>query len=198
MKHWIITNREVRRQRADDGSMPERITDARREPLPTFRIASFTPPQTPSPSDEELAGAVEVVPDSFPDHYDDLRPNGDPEKLSGSSRLFLSLYQTMRDTADSADGGDTLFFIHGYNYSYPCALRDLLRLHHLYALPNASPIQTIVYFTWPSWGRRTRYPSDQAIAQPSGYLLGRIFAKAVHFHMDFFGTGAGREELPRT
>lgn len=182
--HWIITNREVGRKR-ENGKLVERVLDTQREALPTFRVATFRPPLDDKATDRELADAVELVPDEHIEGYGDVAAVDEPTDFRGSKRLFLSLYQEM--SAAQGPKGDTLFFIHGFNYSWPDALRHLVKLHRVYAAPARSPIARIVYFTWPSWGRLLRYKSDQQIAQPSGFLLGRVFAKAVQFYRDFFG-----------
>jgi hypothetical protein len=191
MEHWIITNREVG-TRTEGGKKVEYVLDSRREPLPTFRIATFTPfaaGKTPA-KDAALDAAVKLVPDEPVQGYADLDPDGDPTSVNASRRLMLSLYQEM--CASPEVKGDTLFFIHGFNYSWHDALRHLQKLHELYVVPGESPIARIVYFTWPSWGQTGRYPSDQEIAWPSGLLLGRVFAKTVRFFADFFRPSRGR------
>ncbi len=186
-QHWIITNREVRRRRIG-GRMVEVVTDAKREALPTFRVATFAPP-TGTPTDDTLRAAVRVVPDTFSPHYTGITAETDPETLPGSKRLFKSLYDSMH--AAPEDKGDTLFFIHGFNYSWCDALTHLHQLHKVYVEPPESPIANILYFSWPSWGKMTKYKKDQQIAQPSGYLLGRFFAKAIQFYRDFFAPHDG-------
>ncbi|MDX2131786.1 MAG: alpha/beta hydrolase [Planctomycetota bacterium] len=183
-RHWIITNREVGRKR-ENGHFVERVTDDRREPLPVFRIGQLDLSTGATPTIDEMHRAVELVEDDFVQGYDALAPDENPERLAGSARLFLSLYQQMTAPADPKKG-DTLFFLHGFNYSWEDALEHLLRLHRVYVEPPESPIGQILYFTWPSYGSSFRYPSDQKIAQPSGTLLGRVFGKAVRFYQDFF------------
>jgi esterase/lipase superfamily enzyme len=187
--HWIVTNRAV-----DRGTVVDRV----HEPRPTFRVAKFNTPGAASPSDGELAGAVEFVPDSFFDDYEDLRddPDADPSTLPGTKQLFLALYGDMRDSTPTK--GDTLFFIHGFNFSWPDSLRHLHTLDRLYVRPASSPISRIVYFSWPSFGELFRYKSDQQIAQPCGYLLGRLYTKVIQFYKDFFGPAdGGTAERPK-
>jgi esterase/lipase superfamily enzyme len=195
MNHWIITNREIG-TRTVGGKKVEFIADTRREPMPTFRIATFKPyaPGTIPKKDDALLAkidsAVSLIPDEPVDGYADLEPDDNPTSVNASRRLLLSLYQTMTQAPEGK--GDTLFFIHGFNYAWPDAVRHLQRLHELYVLPSESPIDRIVYFTWPSWGQTGRYPSDQEIAWPSGLLLGRVFAKTVRFYADFFRPSKGK------
>ena len=186
-QHWIITNREVKRKLID-GHYEERVVDSKKEALPTFRVATYTPP-TGMPDSDKLEDAVQLVPDTFDDTYDGIKPDTDPDDLPGSKRLFKALYDAM--LAAPATKGDTLFFIHGFNYSWPDALTNLQALHRVYVEPAESPIAKIVYFSWPSWGKMTKYKKDQQIAQPSGYLLGRLFSKAIQFYRDFFAPEDG-------
>ncbi|VAX42356.1 hypothetical protein MNBD_PLANCTO03-1279, partial [hydrothermal vent metagenome] len=185
--HWIITNREVRRRRIG-GRLIEVVTDARREALPTFRVATFSP-SAGTPTDDTLRAAVQIIPDTFADDYAGITPATDPSTLPGSKRLFKSLYDCMHAAPEGK--GDTLFFIHGFNYSWTDALTHLHQLHKVYVEPPESPIATILYFSWPSWGKMTKYKKDQQIAQPSGLLLGRFFAKAIQFYRDFFAPEDG-------
>ena len=53
----------------------------------------------------------------------------------------------------------------------------------------------VLFFSWPSRGKITHYPSDQRVAQPSGALLGRVFGKAVQFHQEFFAPRRDRPDL---
>ena len=188
--HWIITNRVVGKAK---GSSKESILDTKKEALPTFRVATYTPP-APGGKVEfaSLVRGVEVVPDHDRfDSYVEAAAAGDPAKLVGSARLFRSLYDQMC-AADDAKG-DTLLFLHGFNYAWPDALSHLQRLHEVYAAPADSPIRQIVYFTWPSWGELIgKYDDDQRIAAPSGQLLGRVFGQALQFYKDMFAGGGNR------
>jgi len=187
LNHWIITNREVARRRAHN-QLVDYVPDKKREALPTFRVATFTP-QPGALDGATLEGLVRFVPDDVFDNYSSVAPGTDPATLKGSRKLFKSLYDTM--LAAPEDKGDTLFFIHGFNYSWQDALLHLQMLHKIYVEPEKSPIARILYFSWPSWGELTRYKSDQQIAQPSGYLLGRVFLKAIQFYRDFFSSQGG-------
>lgn len=185
--HWIITNRAV-----DKATVRESV----HEPRPTFRVAKFETPAAPSPTDAQLAAGVEFIDDAFFDDYADLRidPEADPETLPGTKQLFLALYAEMRDSTPTK--GDTLFFIHGFNFSWTDSLRHLHTLHRLYVAPRSSPVSRIVYFSWPSFGELFRYKSDQQIAQPCGYLLGRLFTKVIQFYQDFFGRAGEDAGVP--
>lgn len=191
--HWIITNRRVvksgnREVVEDFDAQGERI-----EALPTFRVAEFKTRGLPAkPAVADLVGAVHFVPDTLEPGYAGLDRDTDPGALPGSQRMFKSLYDTM--CAAPEGKGDTLFFIHGFNYSWEDALVHLHRLAEVYAAPKATSVSNIVYFTWPSWGVMRKYWKDQRIAAPSGQLLGRVFSKLVRFYEDFFNPEKRRKK----
>jgi esterase/lipase superfamily enzyme len=162
--------------------------DHRREALPTFRIATVGHAAlTGAKNASDIERAVTFIPDQFVEEsdYAEIDEHADPTELAASRRLFLSLYQRMCEAPK--EKGDTLFFIHGFDYDWPAALTHLRKLHDRYVEPEESPVDQIVYFTWPSHGSQRRYKKDQEIAQPSGMLLGRFFAKTLKFYEAFFG-----------
>lgn len=194
MQHWIITNRIVpdSAETGHDVQTPDCQKD-RVGGLPVFRVATFAAPLPLSPTDEQLMSAVRFVPDTFIGGYDRLRrmsglldssDEPDLSGLPGTLRMFAKLYNAMRNAPEGK--GDALVFIHGFNYSWADSLRHLHSLVRVYARPDASPVSHIIYFTWPSWGSRLRYPSDQEIAQPAGLNFGRLFGKVVQFYRDAF------------
>lgn len=195
--HWIVTNRNVVR---DPATGRECVDDfdaqgERMEALPTFRVAEFKTaglPGAPTPAD--LDGAVEFVPDTFQPGYEELSVDTDPALLPGSQRMFKSLYDQM--CAAPAGKGDTLFMIHGFNYTWPDALVNLHRIAQIYSNHAATTVTQIVFFTWPSWGALRKYWKDQQIAAPSGQLLGRIFGKLVRFYEDFFDPEKRKKDRP--
>lgn len=195
MQHWIITNRTVPdgAETGHDVLAPNRQAD-RVGGLPVFRVATFDPEGLGlNPSDDRLMEAVRFIPDAFIAHYAPLRRIGDlldseaePDLrgMPGTMRMFAELYHAMRNAPEGK--GDALVFIHGFNYSWADSLRHLLSLVRVYAEPEASPVSHVVYFSWPSWGSKLRYPSDQEIAQPAGQTFGRLFGKVVQFYRDAF------------
>jgi hypothetical protein len=183
-QHWILTNRPVGRRKNAGGTFEERILDEQNESLPVFRLASFSPAKKGERDFERLEDRVEVIEDGYPSSYESLRFADDARSLAATQRMFLEMYEDMK--AAPAGKQDTLFFIHGFNYSWPDALAHLQKLHEIYVKPRTSPIGRIVYFTWPSFGSLLKYQSDKEIASPSGQLLGRVFRKTVRFYRDFF------------
>jgi esterase/lipase superfamily enzyme len=192
-KHWIITNRPVVRKRVG-GAMVERVNPDEHTALPVFRIATYTPPaNAEGMTGEQLEAFVEFVPDEYVSGYDGIGPGDDPTSMRGTRRLFTELYQTMRDAP--VEKGDSMFFMHGFDYGWYDSLAHLQRLHEVYSVPDSSPVGQLLYFSWPGYGDLGRYPSDQRIAQPSGALLGRIYAKALQFYREFFGDPANSPEF---
>lgn len=195
MQHWIITNRTVTKdaETGHDVLAPDRQKD-RVGGLPVFRVATFDAKGLPlAPDDDRLMSAVRFIPDAYIGDYDRLRrmsellDSGDEPDLTGlpgTLRMFADLYHSMRNAPEGK--GDALVFIHGFNYSWTDSLRHLLSLVRVYAQPEASPVSHIIYFSWPSWGSKLRYPSDQEIAQPAGTNFGRLFGKIVQFYRDAF------------
>lgn len=180
MHHWIVTNREVVRKRVD-GALVEQVADTQKA-LPTFRVATFEVPTGPV-TDNILERAVKLVPDSFGDDYTKITPDEDPQKLRGSRRLFAEIYRQMRE--DPKEKGDTLVFIHGFQYPWHAALDHLHRLHRLYVEPPESPIARIVYFTWPSGPGPFDYLPARARVRDSSLAFSRLLEKLIHFHYQF-------------
>ncbi|MDB5986600.1 MAG: uncharacterized protein JWR16_1653 [Nevskia sp.] len=185
MDHWIITNRQI----VKVGGR-ETVNEKDHEPLPSFRIAKFTVPAADA-SDDAYRAAVELIPDKADSSYRPADPQADPDRLKGTAQIFLSLYQAMSNAP--ADKGDTLVFLHGFNYSWVDSLRHLAKLHELYVADARSPIAQIVYFSWPSFGDVLKYHSDQPIALDSGSALGRLFRKVGEFYASSF---AGKSAVP--
>jgi pimeloyl-ACP methyl ester carboxylesterase len=190
-RQWVITNRTVKRVQ-EPGGLVERVTDDAREALPVFRVGIFDPARiTPRATALQVQRSVQIIPDEYVENYSDLPlSGGDIEGEPGTRRMFAELYRAMCDSPEGK--GDTLFFIHGFNYSFSAAMKHYRDLYDLYVKPAASPIGRIIYFTWPSYGRSTRYPSDRAIAGPSGWLLGRLFAKVARFYRQTFAPEDGK------
>jgi esterase/lipase superfamily enzyme len=209
--HWIITNRPFR-PGVDPSDPRARVTgtdilDAHDQHdriggLPVFRVARFEPDGLPlNPTDEQLKRAVRFTPDAFVGDYARLREDvpalasgrgADVRGLPGTLQMFADLYRAMSRAPEGQ--GDALVFLHGYNYTWSDSLRHLLSLVRVYAEPEASPVSHLVYFSWPSWGQRGRYFSDQEIAQPAGLNFGRLFGKVVQFYREAFVPRRGEAE----
>ncbi|MCC6233288.1 MAG: alpha/beta fold hydrolase, partial [Verrucomicrobiales bacterium] len=84
--------------------------------------------------------------------------------------------------------GDTLVFLHGFQYTFEASLEHLKKLEETYVRAEDSPISNLVYFSWPSCGKLTDYQDDQVDAIESGKLLGRLFRKTRQFFAEYFGS----------
>lgn len=183
---YIVTNRRVD-SRTEGGKLIETIANSGKESArPVFRIATV-----------ELHGTdpkktkVELVPDEFVESYEDTAPDVPLDKVFGSRRMFLDLYRGMTDAP--ADKGDTLVFLHGFQFTFEASVEHIRKLSEIYLEPSDSPIANLVYFSWPSAGSLSDYKDDQVDAIESGKLLGRLFRKTRQFFFEFFGS----KEEPR-
>ncbi|MEE9148409.1 MAG: alpha/beta fold hydrolase [Candidatus Tectomicrobia bacterium] len=111
-------------------------------------------------------GRLEVS--SFPDT--NVAPD-DP----GSRRAFEGLRTQMLQH----DAADLLVYIHGFNVSFPEAMRTALKLQQIYTL-TANPVNVIA-FSWPSDGEVTGYKSDRLDAEASGPGMGRGMQIAMEY-----------------
>lgn len=111
------------------------------------------------------------------------------DKLKGSERLFSELYQSLLHTDDGCS--DILFFIHGFANDMDVTLKHIYQLHELYIEPEDSPIEHLVYFSWPTIGHvALTYWNDQEDAQIAGMVVARIFSLLRGFYIDMFEIGA--------
>ncbi|MEM9111867.1 MAG: alpha/beta hydrolase [Planctomycetota bacterium] len=209
--HWIITNRLVVREDPADLNSREYVVTDVNDALPTFRVAKFEPMNTGELKNGQsidetkrmLDHRVEFLPDLKTRDY--LDPVRSVDERAASAQMFRAIYGKMIEATrsqprsnienrEASVKGDVLFFMHGFNYSWDDALINLQALHNVYVENPLSPISQIVYFTWPSYGSLARYPSDQAIAQPSGVMLGRFWGKTVGFFQRHFKRENGERQ----
>ncbi len=177
---YLVTNRKVD-SRTEGGRLVETIRpDGKEKALPVFRIATLDL-HASDPAKDRL----EVVPDEYVESYKDLSADVPLDRVFGSRRMFVDLYRRM--TEAPAAKGDTLVFLHGFQYSLPASLEHIRKLNEVYLEPEDSPIANLVYFSWPSCGALTEYRDDQEDAVESGRLLGRLFRKTRQFFVEFFG-----------
>jgi hypothetical protein len=177
---YVVTNRKVDSRREGDRLIETIRNDGRERALPVFRIATVElHPQDPGKD------RAEVVPDEFVETYADMAPDVPLDRVFGTRRMFLDLYRRMNEAP--ARKGDTLLFIHGFQFTFEASLEHIRKLHDVYLQPADSPIAHLVYFSWPSCGSLAEYKDDQVDAVESGKLLGRLFRKTRQFFRDFFG-----------
>jgi esterase/lipase superfamily enzyme len=129
--------------------------------------------------DAPVVKRSEVINLPLPPLYDSADITTPTHELFGSARLFTELYSQM----SGEDGGDLLFFVHGFHADLPGALESVCDLEAKY-INNNSPIKHIVFFTWPAMNRLLRYRSDAKDAELSGFTLARCYLML----LDFFKT----------
>ncbi|MEM9064448.1 MAG: hypothetical protein AAGB51_03045 [Planctomycetota bacterium] len=178
MEHWIITNRTIVRRRPGEGRLTEVVSGGEGQPLPTFRIMRFTPPDPVQASNTgALDKAAELVPDEDlrdDSAYSRLSLDDDPAMLRASRAMLLSLYRALRS------GRDVLVLIPDAGHDWPGSIGVLHEMHRAFAgLERESPL--LVLFSVPTVENLRGRWSDQRIARTSGQVLGRVFAKAVAF-----------------
>ena len=108
----------------------------------------------------------------------------DPANLTGSSRFFKELYHIL---SSPQDGGDVLFFIHGFNTDLEGVKDTFQILNDQYVNQPGSPIKHVVQFTWPgkSPDIPLHYHDDKKDAIRSGESLARVIKKYIEFLRDF-------------
>lgn len=176
MSIFIITNRSTEGARGK-----ERIKDIGKEKgLSTFRIAECTL--------TDHGTEYKVLSDSNPNKYRKGGARCESSKLSGSEKMFCTLYQELMSSCETPS--DVLFFIHGYAYSFKDELEHVRQLHELYVEPKDNPIDHIVYLSWPTIGHMVlSYWDDQEDAEQAGTIVARLFNLLRGFYIDMFELG---------
>lgn len=212
--HWVVTNRPL-------DADASRIVDEPVQAWPTFRVGRFSPLEVGHGLSEAklykaLLDRFSLSPDAHHEDYSSLREDRTDPRLEGSADLFHHLRLAMiracpieqpgerataRRAARSAAEpvaikGDTLVYIHGFNYTFAQSLERLQTLHERYVLPAASPISQIVLISWPSHGQQTMYQWDQPVAQETGIVLGRLVRKVHRYLHDVFSPPEKSSDKP--
>lgn len=176
MSIYIITNRSV------SGS---RINDVDERARPTFRVAKCNVDK------ENKKVNYSLIPDSYAPGYQEIvnaTKSGQDTQLQGTARMFFDLYNNMISSKE--ESSDTLFFIHGFNYTFKSTLEHIYELYELYIKPKDSPIEHLVYVSWPTVGNLfLTYWNDQEDAEETGRVLSRLFSKLFGFYIDAFEKG---------
>ena len=159
MSVYIITNRRIK-----DGRI---VVDGKEKAGHDFRIAKCDPE----------SGTYELLPDYKGDDYEAVAKNK-KVKLRGSQKMFEDFYTDM----SGDNGGDILFFIHGFMYNFNANLRHIKKIHRLYVKGN---IKHLVYLSWPSRSAPL-YWDDQRDARETGRILGRLGDKLSQFFTQMF------------
>ena len=105
--------------------------------------------------------------------------------LGGTQRMFYDLYKEMSATKQR---NDVLIFIHGYAYDFDEELRAILDLKKMYIDNKNSPVNHILFISWPA--SSTVFPltyfDDKAASINSGNSLLRLFYFYTQFIKDIF------------
>ncbi|MEJ5049928.1 alpha/beta hydrolase [Chryseobacterium culicis] len=105
--------------------------------------------------------------------------------LGGTQRMFYELYKNMSSTKDRSD---VLIFIHGYLYDFDDELKAILDLKKVFIDNPASPVEHILFVSWPASGSiiPLSYFDDKASSINSGTSLVRLFYFYTQFLKDIF------------
>ncbi|MGE8533433.1 alpha/beta hydrolase [Chryseobacterium sp. JV274] len=105
--------------------------------------------------------------------------------LGGTQRMFYELYKNMSSTKDRSD---VLIFIHGYLYDFDDELKAILDLKKIFIDNPASPVEHILFVSWPASGSiiPLSYFDDKASSINSGTSLMRLFYFYTQFLKDIF------------
>ncbi|GAA5085375.1 hypothetical protein GCM10023210_06130 [Chryseobacterium ginsengisoli] len=112
--------------------------------------------------------------------------------LGGTQRMFYELYKNMSSTKDRSD---VLIFIHGYAYNFDDELKAILDLKKLFVDNPASPVEHILFISWPASNSIVplTYFDDKASSINSGASLMRLFYFYTQFLKDIF---SNRDLIP--
>ncbi|MBL9127802.1 MAG: alpha/beta hydrolase [Verrucomicrobiales bacterium] len=180
---YVVTNRRID-SRHEDGKLVETIHDGGEETArPVFRVATVELDGKDPKKDRAT-----LVPDEYVESYDDLTADQPVDAVFGTRRMFLDLYRCMAEAPKGK--GDTLVFLHGFQYTFEASMAHIRKLSEIYLEAEDCSVANLVYFSWPSAGSLTEYKDDQVDAIESGKLLGRLFRKTRQFFMEFFGDKA--------
>ncbi|MGX5684020.1 alpha/beta hydrolase [Chryseobacterium cucumeris] len=105
--------------------------------------------------------------------------------LGGTQRMFYELYKNMSSTKDRSD---VMIFIHGYLYDFDDELKAILDLKKIFIDNPASPVEHILFVSWPASGSiiPLSYFDDKASSINSGTSLMRLFYFYTQFLKDIF------------
>ncbi|WP_126651795.1 alpha/beta hydrolase [Chryseobacterium aureum] len=105
--------------------------------------------------------------------------------LGGTQRMFYELYKNMSSTKERSD---VLIFIHGYLYDFDDELKAILDLKKIFIDNPASPVEHILFVSWPASGSMIplSYFDDKASSINSGTSLMRMFYFYTQFLKDIF------------
>lgn len=201
MAVYILSNRKIIRHKG------ERVDSFSNEEysIPNFRIAKcdFDNDKEPTPqvkkkkdytnrnilnyklfSEPEKQGYEEVL-DVLLSEKGIKKSSLTANNLGGTQRMFYELYKNMSSTKDRSD---VLIFIHGYLYDFDDELKAILDLKKIFIDNPASPVEHILFVSWPASGSMIplSYFDDKASSINSGTSMVRLFYFYTQFLKDIF------------
>ncbi|MCC6234129.1 MAG: hypothetical protein IT580_15910, partial [Verrucomicrobiales bacterium] len=134
---YVVTNRRIERKNLDGRDTEFIANDGKERALPVFRIATVE-----FPGKDASTARVDLVPDEYVESYAESGDATPLDRVFGSRRMFLDLYRRMKDAPEGK--GDTLVFLHGFQYTFEASLEHLKKLEETYVRAEDSPISNLV------------------------------------------------------
>lgn len=196
--HYIITNRGIT-SRKGERYMPvndrEYIrTDGDEEARDNLRYGTVT--FDPDKATDLKDFKINIFPEPSENVLSTFRETGvvPGTRELPSRKVFNEIYTAgikadkKSKTTNTEVQAHTLVFIHGFKADLKIALNTLRELHNRYVVPQESPIENIVLFTWPAKSQLLKYRDDARDAVKSGYALARSYASMKEFFKKTFVT----------
>lgn len=199
MSVFILSNRKIVIENGKESFSNEEIS------LPNFRIAKCNFEVWKEPTKEELKKKnykgrnildYKILSEPQKSGYEEVLEVLKKEKklieskltssnLGGTQRMFYDLYKEMSATKQR---NDVLIFIHGYAYDFDDELQAILELKKLYVDNTKSPVNHILFISWPASSSifPLTYFDDKASSINSGNSLLRLFYFYTQFLKDIF------------
>jgi len=170
-QHYFITNREI----INKNGKEEVREDGREKAQDDIRFGYFDLDNENFKLYEDIDIKDSAIKLSYSDFTFDKK---------GSGLFFKTLYENMI----SKNGGDVLFFVHGFDTDLDGVRKNFINLNEKYVENENSPIKHIVIFTWPGKDLAIplHYRNDAKDADRSGEALYRAFRKFQQFQVEFF------------
>lgn len=188
MSVFILSNRKIIVENGKESFSNEEVS------VPNFRIAKCNFQGWKEPTKEELKKKnykgrnildYKMLSEPEKSGYEDVLEVLKKEKkliqsdltannLGGTQRMFYDLYKEMSATKER---NDVLIFIHGYAYDFDDELQAILELKKLYVDNPKSPVNHILFISWPASSSifPLTYFDDKAASINSGNSLLRLF-----------------------
>lgn len=199
MSVFILSNRKILFDHGQESFSNEEIS------VPNFRIAKCNFEKWKEPTKEETKNKnyrgraiidYKILSEPQKSGYQDVLEVLKKEKkliessltknnLGGTQRMFYDLYKEM---SAAKLRNDVLIFIHGYAYDFDDELQAILELKKLYIDNDQSPVNHILFISWPASSSvfPLTYFDDKAASINSGNSLLRLFYFYTQFLKDVF------------